>query len=337
MAAAPPTQLLSVLPNDPVPSAFGCARIFLSTALTTPFRTARVLIQLGYEPCPEYASVSFPWCKPGFRRLPLFAYLRAIYREHGSVGLYSGAVSCGLAGVVHSVTKGYAKQSLRDLTGVPLPLPVKEGEFPPLEVLGKEMALDIAAGCVATAVAQPLIVCCNRVIAQLVDGESLYGDAVGLSQLWKEGDLFKGLVPALLCVVAVGATVPLVAAGINYALPPADQLAGPLQPGTAPEAKDQILAQIQKLRGMTVAMGARTLMAKFSYPLGLVSTMMTVNGTQLALGHEPAVPIFEGWWQCAEYNYNYAGFTTRGLMRGSANLFRFYKTPLPPLARVTAE
>ncbi|ETN78549.1 hypothetical protein NECAME_10283, partial [Necator americanus] len=160
------------------------------------------------------------------------------------------------------------------------------------------------------AVARPLTVVMIRQIAQLIGHESKYNGVwsslrvIGLEE--GPGGLFSGLVPQI-----VGEIVIVFGTGaLLYAAERAIVHAGLY------EKKDEkSVKEVEDLRKFT-NLAIPFVVNSFGYPYQVVSTVMAVAGSGLAVAFLPYAPSFVNWHSAWDY------LTPHGLKRGSRLFLR---------------
>ncbi|XP_069705501.1 mitochondrial carrier homolog 2-like [Periplaneta americana] len=274
-------------------------RICMNT-VSHPIEYAKVLIQVGHEPIPPYASTTL-FGKPALYLPNVFKYVAYIYSVDGFFGCYRGLGPKLCANAISGITYQKVYESI-DFEGGKPPhverLSEEERRRRFVQDLKKEV---LCRGC-AIITSQPFTVIAVRMMAQFIGGETKYsGILSSIKEIFNENGLlgfFSGVVPRIL-----GEILSLFIAGSltfvinNYFLEDND-------------LKTYTSASI------TFVAGAIT------YPFQLVSNCMAVTNSGLAAGRPPLMPLYTSWTDCWS-NLSHAG----QIKRGSSLLFRYYTGP----------
>ncbi|EPB75351.1 hypothetical protein ANCCEY_05565 [Ancylostoma ceylanicum] len=286
------------------------------TALTYPLTCVKTLIQLGHEPFPLSTGRTLIVAGRNAYFLPnAFSYASQLAHARGLGVLYTGIDSavCSLIlqGITSYQTKKYIDQYYPEIGGKPEKVDVEEKDLTDHESFRRQLRFAIRESVVRVAtvtVARPLTVVMVRQIAQLIGHESKYGGVfssvrvIGLEE--GPGGLFSGLVPQI-CgeIVIVFGTAALI-----YAAERAIVHAGLY------EKKDEkSVKEVEDLRKFT-NLAIPFVVNSFGYPYQVVSTVMAVAGSGLAVSFLPYAPSFVNWHSAWDY------LTPHGLKRG-ARLF----------------
>ena len=269
------------------------------------------LVQLGHEPVPprkRYNLILLQqlWYYPG-----IIGYGRSIIRDRGWRGLYRGAFPCIIEGVITDVVSDHLYPSILSLVNH---LPLQEVETADndtpdnVENVSTTRATIVRAikgflvlsvsKCTTEMISRPFKVISLRAIAQHVGQETLYSSfRQSVRQIYAEEGLvgfYRGLAPALLEHVLSSLLFEVIIV-------------------TLEEIVKRIPSTFLKLGLVLVKVPIAAYFARsYTYPFRLVSNVMAVNGSGLAV----AVPTYTDWRDC--WNQLSA---TGNLYRGSAILF----------------
>ena len=273
-----------------------------------PLRLITSLIQFGYEPVEPTRQFSFIVGRYLYYYPGVIGYTRHICNESGWRALYRGVGPAIVEEVVNEVARDVFQ-----------PLAVKVVNFLPLHEAGDSsespdnvgnintvratlvraakgfIHLSISS-CLIELVTHPFHTVTLRTIAQHVGEESLYnGFMRAVREIYTtEGirGFYNGLMPALVFNLyrsLLYEIITIVIEGLVHIVPYAAIGAG---------------VSILKVPVANYITGT------YSYPLLLISNMMSINGAPLAIGSPPRTPIFSDWKECRRY------------LSASGNLFR---------------
>ncbi|KAL6734604.1 hypothetical protein Aduo_005130 [Ancylostoma duodenale] len=313
--AAERNQFLGLNEEEEVVAKNLAARALLTT-VTYPLTCVKTLIQLGHEPFPLSTGRTLIVAGRNAYFLPnAFSYASQLAHARGLGVLYTGIDSavCSLIiqGITSYQTKKYIDQYYPEIGGKPEKVEAEEKDLTDHESFRRQLRFAIRESVVRVAtvtVARPLTVVMVRQIAQLIGHESKYGGVfssirtIGIEE--GPGGLFSGLVPQI-CgeIVIVFGTAALI-----YAAERAIVHAGLY------EKKDEkSVKEVEDLRKFT-NLAIPFVMNSFGYPYQVVSTVMAVAGSGLAVSFLPYAPSFVNWHSAWDY------LTPHGLKRG-ARLF----------------
>jgi len=307
------------------------ARILYRTLVgvaTYPLTYAKTLFQLGYEPYPLSIGKTFVVAGRDTYYSPnAITYIRNIYRERGLYTLYSGVGSAMASTVIGGFTafgvNMYMDKYYPDVGGVPVDEDKEEWEMTAHESARfhlRNAIRDTIAHSLAIICSRPFTVIMIRQIAQHVGSEDKYSGF--LSSILCIGNeegvrgYFSGLIPALIAdfVVVWGCAV------VRYAV--LRCLKDALAEKHGEEAKEEDEEGAKKTAegvGFILEYAVPFVVSSFSYPFNVVSTVMAVTGSGLAISLLPFAPNFTHW------NDAYSYMKPVGLTRGNRMFFREHK------------
>lgn len=292
------------------------ARTLASTPMY-PLRYAKVLIQLGHEPVAPQKRFNYMFQRYMYYYPGVFGYVRSIAKLEGWRGVYRGVgalfvedfVALSAFTAVHPLVQSavnkipmpfYSSES----GDVPDTDPSYSDSLPAILTRASRMFLsNLATHCIVQLAVQPFHVISVRTMAQFIGKETTYsGVYVSIKEIYRtEGvsGFYAGFIPSLLghlCTNVIHSSLwlmfQIIVANISHEM-------GKLIMKTFVAAP--LLAYIPN---------------SYSYPFYLMSNIMAVNNSGLAVGVPPNVPIFTGWIDCYRYLK-----TTGNLYRGSVILF----------------
>uniref|UniRef100_A0A0M3IIE8 Mitochondrial carrier n=1 Tax=Ascaris lumbricoides TaxID=6252 RepID=A0A0M3IIE8_ASCLU len=273
------------------------------------------------------------------------SYGRSILKKHGWSMLYNGVdaaiVATLLGGSVSFATSMYLDRYFPEIGGKPVNLEKEERELTDEESarrLLRSAIRETAARTVGVIVARPFTVIMVRKVAQLIGGETKYGDVISSFYLIgrEEGPMgfFSGLVPQIIAefitVWGVHSLVYAVERGIlraqvnffvvihgretsSHLCIYAISFKGPQQVEDAD--REEFLTSTKKVLHLVAPFIVNT----FSYPYTVVSTVMAVSGSGLAISMLPYSPAFNVWQDAWYYL-----LPIQGLKRGARMFYRNY-------------
>jgi len=238
-----------------------------------PMNYVKVLMQLGYEPCPPKPGKSF-FGKPILLLPGILGYSSHIYNRAGFGKLYDGVFPYLLHKNMTSFVDTRIVRHLKQTE--------TEEEEPMMDIKDFVIltAKETVSKCTAVIIAQPFHVIAVRSIAQYVGGECTYNALWGsIVHIWKnEGvsGFFSGLAPSLIyeSLVLVATNAMVYAFNSLYTEKQGDELAN--------------------WPPYIFNMAATSMF----YPLVVVSNCMAVTGSGLAAGQPDNMPRFQNWRQC---------------------------------------
>jgi len=295
----------------------------IASTLIYPVTNIKVLFQLGYEPYPLSKGKAFVFFGREGNFLPnIWEYAKSFYRDHGLASLYRGvdAQFCQLviSGAVGLSTTVYIDRYYPELGGKPVNLEKKEKDMTDAEsfrVYLRTSIRETVAQTVATIAARPFQVIMVRKIAQAIGNETKYRNI--LSSLFLIGEeegpagLFSGLIPQLISQYILIWSSNALFFSLERALLRTD-----LDNHNGDERSKEVADNTRKTLRFLVPIISSTL----SYPYTLVSTLMSVTGSGLAVSLLPYSPAFRDWFDV--YDYMKPG---DGLKRGNKVLLREHK------------
>uniref|UniRef100_A0A7E4VRX4 Mitochondrial carrier n=1 Tax=Panagrellus redivivus TaxID=6233 RepID=A0A7E4VRX4_PANRE len=271
--------------------------------VTYPLTFAKTLFQLGHEPFPLTVGKVFVVAGRETYFLPnALKYLKNVYDEAGVRTIYTGLD----AGILANVTGGifsfaadlYLDRYYPTLGGSiePKKEEIDEEDLTDHESFKlklREAIRDTVSRSVGIIVSRPLVVVMVREIAQLVGHEYKYTSVISaLLRIGREEGpkgYFQGLVPALIAeLVTIWGSFAL-----RYAL---ERALVKAQDG-ADEAAKKSAKDSRKLFNFVVPF----VINSFSYPFALISTVMSLNGSGLAVSLLPYSPTFSHWSDAYDY------------------------------------
>ncbi|XP_071826027.1 mitochondrial carrier homolog 2-like [Apostichopus japonicus] len=276
------------------------------TTFTHPMGYVKTLIQVGFEPIPPKIGKNLFFRKtlllPGF-----FQYVGHIRKVDGFFGLYRGVGARIFASVSGNLVARITSQKLEEH------FPSQESENTESKKGAKlttnefltESAKLTVSHCCAAVVSHPFQVIAVRSMVQFIGREIKYNGFIApFREVYNENGImgfFAGLVPRVLMdVLTLWLARTMFHIFNNYILD--DNMSN---------AKE-VRSYMHAITGFVAGM--------MTYPLGLVSTLMTVNESGLAAGSPPFTPVYPTWRDC------WSDLSERGLLkRGSSLFFRPYQ------------
>jgi len=287
-------------------------KIALST-VSYPLHLVKTLIQLGHEPFPlqtgKSLAVSTFWQDAKFLPNGL-SYARSLSHDVGIAGMYTGIsahLCSNLSGAFVTMAANiYIDRHFPNIGGKPENIDNDEKHMTDAESFRRMLrnaVRETITKSVSVTLARPFTVIVVRKIAQMITAESKYAGVMqSLLLIGNEegiGGLFSGLVPQLIAEVIMiwgmhTLTFAFERMTINFV-------------GDHTLERD---AEIDEHDGDHVAAAAafgrrelsRVMMSlvltPIAYPFSLVSTMLAVTGSGLAISMLPYNPSFGSWQQC---------------------------------------
>jgi len=296
------------------------AKSFMS-AVTHPLTFAKTLFQLGYEPYPLTTGKVFVVFGREAYFLPnAFQYISSIYKEAGLKALFAGLdaaiLSNAVGGITSFATELYLDRYFPDIGGAIKEQSKKEEE----EISDHEsfrlklrQAIRTSIACtIGLIVSRPFTVMMVREIAQLVGRETKYASFMGALYCIgnEEGPrgFFSGLVPSIL---AQGVTIWGTFA-LTYVM---ERGLVRAHPDNEDENARKAIKDSRKVLSVIIPFFVNS----FSYPFQVVSTIMSLNGSGLAVSLLPYSPSFNYWGDAYDY------LKPHGLARGARLFLREQK------------
>ena len=218
----------------------------------------------------------------------IFGYIRGIIRERGLLGLYRGFVPAAIEIVVQIGIWYYSNHVVRSAVNYLLPQEEEEVNLDDLSTntnkikqATKAFLVQSVSSCLIMLVSRPITVIATRAIAQHVGQETMYSSVIqSIWQIYSEEGIagfYSGLVPAMLESIMKNLMYELVLLAFMKAvkLMPSHVLIGMLLMVVRPSIT-QYFSSV------------------YSHPLALVSTLMAVNDSGLAV----ATVRFSDWRDC---------------------------------------
>lgn len=263
-----------------------------------PIRYAKTLVRIGYEPLHPYQSKTLfgktVWYYPN-----LFAYLRHVQDVDGFSGLFRG-LGPNLTRVVVCRLIAYTKPPTFDDCEF-----VEERHRDFVKML-LNVGSDIVYEVSNIVVWYPFHLIMVRNMSQFIGRELIYSDAVSATGevLNNSGisGFFKGMAPLI-----VGEAVTRLLTGVIMHILTTHVLPKSITCGEYKELLCYIKLGISSLVHI-----------QWTYAFIVVSTVMSVNGSGLAAGYPPVMPIYQDWLEC----YNHLGKEEQ-FSRGAGLFFRY--------------
>lgn len=240
-----------------------------------PLGYAKVLIQLGHEPLPQYSAKELLWRRTRNYYPSVFSYIKHIKSQDGFTGLYRGLIPRIVEGIVGSiVTQNVTEYMKKALPGKE---DVEDSEVQIfIKSFGMQTSREVIAKIVATIASHPFHVIALRSMAQFVGKEELYsGPLVSVQEIYNNegiGGFFAGLIPRL-----IGDAVAI--ALINF----------------LSELVNRYLLSEKEHKAYTAA-ACSLVVTQFTYPFELVSRNMSVKPANLMAARN--MPDYTGWTDC---------------------------------------
>lgn len=290
------------------------------TTFTHPMGYVKTLIQVGYEPIQPTIGKNMFFRKtlllPGF-----FKYAGHIKNVDGFFGLYRGLSSRILSSVCGNLAARVTSQKLEEHfpSQENAKTESKKSETVSTHEFLVESGKLTVSHCCAAVVSHPFQVVAVRSMVQFVGKETKYsGFLAPYREVYNENGImgfFAGLVPRVLMdILTLWLARTMFHIFNTYIL-------------------DENMSNAKEVRSYMHAITG-FVAGMITYPLGLVSTLMTVNESGLVAGSPPFMPVYPTWRDC------WRDLSERGLLkRGSSLFFRPYHAhavsietqPLTPL------
>uniref|UniRef100_A0A8R1DF32 Uncharacterized protein n=1 Tax=Caenorhabditis japonica TaxID=281687 RepID=A0A8R1DF32_CAEJA len=295
------------------------AKLALSS-LSLPLTVTRTLVQLGHEPFPLSTGKTLICAGRNSYFLPnMFSYMNQLSKSRGLstlwTGLDSAIVMLAVQGIASHRTEQYIDEYYPNIGGPLLNADKEEDALTDSEsfrrVLRKGVR-DSVIRVVAVTAARPFTVCFIRQVAQIIGNETKYTTcAQALSVIGKQegpGGLFSGLAPQILGELLVIWGVHLVTYGIQRAILRTEV-------GDTKQ-KDESKAKAAKDVHKFIHTAVPFVVNSFGYPYSVVSSVMAVAGSGLAVSFLPYSPSFLNWQNAWDYLH------PAGLKRGNRLFLR---------------
>ncbi|XP_052832477.1 mitochondrial carrier homolog 2 [Octopus bimaculoides] len=298
------------------------------TSVFHPLSYAKFLIQIGHEPMKLYQTRTFTG-KPMLAYPSVFRYIGHIYHVDGFFGLYKGLVPKVLAGAAGSIIQNKILLSLKSNEDTDVNGDESDEEtladsnqdddadvVIALKKLSKIISKQLVARSVAIIATHPLQVIMARNMAQFVGREKEYSGIISAAMEILKVDgpsgFFGGLVPRLL-----GDSINLASTSIlTYIL-------------------NKYIIQDKKVSVYTAAF-VGLLVNQLTYPFGLVSVVMMVNGSGLIAAMPPNMPFYRSWVDCWNHLSSIVSSCIHFIYkRNSSNFLSFISSTLSLVLPVT--
>ncbi|EGT55684.1 hypothetical protein CAEBREN_31412 [Caenorhabditis brenneri] len=259
----------------------------MAMAAVHPITVTRALIQFGYEPFQTTVGPRYVFFGQPVVFLPnLFSYMRQLTKENKLSTLFEGLDSAICVHIVGGTVDGIVWKQEDELTD--------------------------SESFLAVTVSRPFTVCLIRQIAQVIGNETKYTTcAQALSVIGKQegpGGLFSGLAPQILGELLVIWGVHLITHGIQRAILRTEV-------GDTKQ-QDENKAKAAKDVHKFIHTAVPFVVNSFGYPYSVVSNVMAVAGSGLAVSFLPYSPSFNSWHGAWDY------LRPSGLKRGSRLFLR---------------
>ncbi|KAI6180623.1 hypothetical protein M3Y98_00740800 [Aphelenchoides besseyi] len=288
--------------------------------VTYPLTFAKTLFQLGFEPYPlSTGRVYIAFGREAYFLPNTFSYVRNVYEEHGLKALYRG-VEAGFTGTLVGGFASYYFERYLDVHypevgGKPEFVNKDEEDLSHYESFRNQLRIAIRRSLsvsVGVTLTQPFFVLMVREIAQHIGGESKYQNVVlGILRVGAEegpAGLFSGLIPNLVANYIRVFGIASLTFGINRALLHFQK-----------EAKDDDQKKAMKDMRKYTPYVVPFVVNAWAYPFEVVTTLLAVTGSHLAVSMLPYAPLFNHWDEA--YGY----LKPHGLIRGNRSFLREHK------------
>jgi carrier protein len=287
---------------------------------THPLTLAKTLFQLGHEPYPLTTGKVFVIAGREAYFLPnAFQYLSNLYKESGFttlfVGIDAAILSSVIGGAASFAAELYLDRYFPDVGGAFKEVKNEE-EYTDHESFRLKLRQAIRASIFTPfgiIVSRPFTVIMIREIAQLVGREQKYNSVIGA--LYTIGNeegprgFFSGLIPALIAQgITIWGTFAL-SYGIERLLVRSNR------DNRDDENARKAVKDARKVLNIVIPFFVNA----FSYPFAVVSTIMSLNGSGLAVSLLPYSPSFNYWGDAYDY------LKPHGLVRGARLFLREQK------------
>ncbi|CCD63551.1 Mitochondrial carrier [Caenorhabditis elegans] len=280
------------------------AKLALSS-LSLPLTVTRTLIQLGHEPFPLSTGKTLVIAGRNAYFLPnFFSYMKQLGTTRGYITLWTGIDSAiaalAVQGIASHRTQQYIDEYYPNIGGPLLNQDKEEDELTDAESFRRVIRngfRDSVIRVVAVTAARPFAVCFARQVAQVIGNETKYTTcAQALAVIGKQegpGGLFSGLAPQIVGELLVIWGVHLITHGIQRAILR-------IEFGDT-KNKDETKAKAAKDVHKFIHTAVPFLVNSFGYPYSVVSTVMAVAGSGLAVSFLPYSPSFNNWHGAWDY------------------------------------
>ncbi|CAF3646874.1 unnamed protein product [Rotaria sordida] len=241
-------------------------------ALGHPLTYARVLMQMGYEPLPAYRGKTL-FGKEAVFYPNVFQYLKYIHKIDGFTGLYRGFGYTLLSKVVCWYTTTKVDQLLEPVE----PTVSNDDNKPRWDVCIKKTLREVRCQSWGILLSHPFQVMAIRSMGQFIGRENVYS-SINIFQNVQEiynkqgiGGFFVGLIPRWLLEIATIIISNVLIHMLKTQLP----------------TQNEMIPLYEYL----AAFVAQTA----TYPLSVITTVMTVNQSGLRAGMLPISPVYPNW------------------------------------------
>lgn len=265
-----------------------------------PMEYARVLIQIGHEPFPPYATTTL-FGRPALALPNVFKYIAYIKSVDGFVGCYRGLGPKLCAYTINNITYQKVHEQITFENDS-----VAETDEDTAEQRSRicinNLIRDIVCRTASIVASQPFNVIAVRMMAEFVGGENKYcGIFSSIKEIFHENGIpgfFSGVVPRILGEVSSL----FIATSLTFVV-------------------NSYLVDDQELKKFSAAF-MTFLASAITYPFQVVSNCMVVNNSALIAGKPPQMPLYTSWLDCWSHLSR-----TNQLKRGSSILYRYYTGP----------
>ncbi|CAD7081906.1 unnamed protein product [Hermetia illucens] len=281
-------------------------RLGVSAALH-PFEYSKVLIQLGYEPIPPRPGKTL-FGSPTLILPNIFQYAGHIKKMDGFIGCYRGLAPKLVGSIVGSI----CSERIADKLGLAVVIDEDtkdDADLSDFERFSKfqlELKRDIIIHVSGIVITHPFHVISIRMMAQFIGRETSYSSILGsIGEIWRNDGIlgfFAGVMPKIFCDIAC---LTLTSSTVYMA--------------------NKYLIRDKESR-QYFASFTQFLFSCILYPLQVVSTCMTVSGSNLSAGKPPFMPVYEGWVDC------WNDLQARGELKRGSSLFWRSIRPNPAFA-----
>ncbi|CAB3404855.1 unnamed protein product [Caenorhabditis bovis] len=316
-AVQPEEQLFGLAPESEKFAKALIAKCVFSS-LSQPLTVTRVLIQLGHEPFPLSTGKTLIVAGRNAYFLPnAFSYMRQLANTRGIsvlwTGLDSSLVGLCVNGLVNYHAERYINEHYPNIGGEPENIEKEEDALTDHESFKRVLRQAIRDSVVRTAgiiATRPFTVIMIRQIAQLIGKETKYATTFqSLNLIGNQegpGGLFAGLAPQILGEL-------IVVWGVHFLTYSLTRTLLRTEIGDTKQA-DEAGAKAAKDAHGFIKNAVPFVVNSFGYPYSVVSAVMAVAGSGLAVSFLPYSPSFISWHNAWDY------LSPIGLKRG-ARLF----------------
>lgn len=288
------------------------AQIAFGLAFNTayhPFAYAKTLIQLGHEPFPPKLSKSL-FGKHVYMYPNVLKYVNHIYKLDGFTGLFRGLPGHLVYYVVGTIVSNDIKQNFADQKQkTELDEIDEDTTCGTVKKLVVETAHETIARCAGVICSYPFYVVYIRSMGQFVGRESLYSSFFGsIGEIWRSEGIvgfFGGLIPRLVGEVLTIWIANILTESFRCAICHINN-----------ESSEDFKVHYSLI--------SQLIASTFTYPFNLISVIMSVNKSGLAVASPPITPYYNSWVDCWRHLSK-----QNQLKRGNGLFFRRYRGPTP--------